>query len=79
MQPEDFKKGDKVMFLGIHDNDSGALIHAERDSLVVMRIYEVEILPTHKAVLKYNLGLKGCIVNHVSRYFQKVEEPNHAA
>jgi len=65
-----FKKGDKVMFLGILDKASCYTYPVKEDSLIPMKIYIVKQI---KPVLNV-IELEGKLYWHPSRFFQKVEE-----
>jgi len=58
-----FKKGDKVMFLGIFDHNLAWELWARDDDLIPMAVYEVEYSP---------LRLKGKRYPYIGRYFQKI-------
>ena len=68
------KPGDKVMFLGIYDNDPAALTFSEIDNLISMGIYEIRTVFRANRDLRYSLDLQAHNLRHDPKYFQKVEE-----
>jgi len=68
---ERLKPGDKVMFLGIYDNEPHSMYWAARDSLVPMRVYVVRGVRLSQ---RYSISLLGIRARHRNKYFQKVEE-----
>jgi len=67
MRTNKLKPGDKVMYLGLVEEQ---YFWRREENLQVMQVYEVE------AVNKVNIRLKGVTYNHHIENFQKVEE-NH--
>jgi len=65
-----FKKGDKVMFLGVLEKTAYYAYLVTEDSLVLMKIYTVK----QKAQKSDKIKLRGKLYWHPSRFFQKVEE-----
>ena len=65
-----FKKGDKVMFLGVLEKTVYYAWAAKEDSLIPMKIYTVKQI---KPVLNI-IELEGKLYWHNAELFQKVEE-----
>jgi len=69
MSKLEFKKGDKIMFLGIFDNMGVYQKWAKTDGLVPLRVYEVADTYSNHPLIT----LMGRDALHHRRYFQKIE------
>jgi len=71
MDESKFKEGDRVQFLGIHDNSAVYQQCTQAAGLVPLKVYEVIYVATHSLVIVTEPGGSGVL--HHRRYFQKIE------
>jgi len=74
MGTEELKAGDKVMFLGIYDDNSIYGHWAKISNLVPLRVYKVSGISKDNYDQALQVKLENIFLWQHQRYFQKIEE-----
>jgi len=77
MSTKELKEGDKVMFLGIYDNNQTYKRWAKISNLVPLKVYTVSGISKNNFNQFSEIKLKNITLLHHQRYFQKIEEKDY--